>query len=76
MPEQVEGKTIYHIKVKGLLDERWSDWFDGLEIVQLTNDCTLISGLIRDQSALHGLLNKIRDLGLCLLSIEKVDPNG
>lgn len=53
-----------------MLDETWSEWFDGLTVTTLDNGDTLLSGSVRDQSALHGLLNKIRDLGLMLLSVE------
>ena len=64
--------AIYQIKVKGILDESWSEWFDGLVISPGSKECTLLTGPIRDQAALHGLLNKIRDLGLPLLSVKRV----
>ena len=63
--------AFYEIRVQGLLDESWSAWLDGLDIRPLASGETLLSGHIRDQSALHGLLNKIRDLGLPLLGVEK-----
>jgi hypothetical protein len=62
--------AAYRIRVAGTLDEGWSVWFDGLTITTLDNGDTLLSGLVRDQSALHGLLNKIRDMGLTLLCVE------
>jgi len=62
----------YEIRVDGVLDDRWGDWFGGL---QITSDGTqtVISGQLPDQPALHGLLNKIRDLGLSLVSVRRVD---
>lgn len=68
-----DEQAIYRIKVKGILDEQWSDWFDGLTIRPYSNEATILTGAIRDQAALHGLLNKIRDLGLTLLSVERVN---
>jgi hypothetical protein len=61
----------YEIKVKGSLGDLWSDWFDGFDI-HVENDKTVLSGLVTDQAALHGLLTKIRDVGLTLLSIQQV----
>jgi len=63
--------TVYRIRVAGTLDAGWSAWFDGLTITTLDNGDTLLSGPVRDQSALHGLLNKIRDMGLTLLCVEQ-----
>jgi hypothetical protein len=59
----------YQIKLKGHLDPDWADWFDGLDIALAENGETLITGLALDQSALHGLLKKVRDLGMPLLSV-------
>ncbi len=64
---QFDKPGTYHIRVKGNLDHRWSDWFDGFAIAPQPGDETLLSGPVADQAALHGLLNKIRDLGLPLL---------
>jgi hypothetical protein len=63
----------YEIRVDGVLDDRWADWFGGL---QVTSDGTqtVILGLLADQPALHGVLAKIRDLGLCLISVRQVGP--
>jgi hypothetical protein len=69
---QFDKPSIYQIKVKGGLDERWSEWFDALTIDQ-QNDETLLTGLVRDQAALHGLLARIRDLGLPLLLVEQIN---
>lgn len=64
---------MYQITVKGVLDEKWSDWFDGFTIAPLGRDATVLTGPIRDQGALHGILAKIRDLGLVLLSLQAVE---
>ena len=61
--------TYYHIRVKGHLADHWSAWFDGLTISNETNGETVLHGLLTDQAALHGVLIKIRDLGLPLLAI-------
>ena len=65
--------AIYEIRVKGILDQCWSEWFDGMTIVSKSNGETWLTGAIRDQTALHGLLGKIRDIGLPLLSVNRVD---
>jgi len=59
----------YEIKIKGYLDPNWSDWFAGLKLTHLEGDGTLLSGIITDQAALHGLLERIRDLNLTLISV-------
>ena len=64
----------YEIRIKGHLDDKWADWFDGLSITREDNGETLVRGLVVDQAALHGLLRKVRDLGLPLLSVIQVDP--
>jgi len=61
--------TQYHIKIKGHLDTRWQDWFDGLTITLTDDGNTILSGIIMDQSALHGVFKKISNLGLTLLSV-------
>ena len=65
----------YRIVVKGNLEPRWSDWFDGLHLVQHADDETTLSGTVADQPALHGLLAKVRDLGLPLLSVIRVEED-
>jgi len=60
---------VYQIKIRGHLDHQWTDWFDGLTIALEDNGNTLLTGLVPDQAALHGLLKKVRDLGMPLLSI-------
>lgn len=62
----------YHIRVRGHLDERWADWFDGFEM-QFSGEDTDLYGSVVDQAGLHGILSKIRDLGLMLLLVECVD---
>ena len=62
----------YEIRVVGVLDSRWAAWFDGLQ-VSGHGDETVICGLLADQPALHGLLAKVRDLGLCLISVRRLD---
>ena len=64
----------YQIEVMGYLDEKWEDWFDGFDITHQDTGVTLLSGTVEDQSALHGLLAKIRDLGLSLLSVNRIHP--
>jgi hypothetical protein len=59
----------YEIKIKGYLDQRWSDWFAGLKLTHLEGDTILLSGTLPDQAALHGLLERIRDLNLTLISV-------
>ncbi len=63
---------LYEIRIKGHLDDRWADWFEGLAITLEENGNTLLSGPVTDQAALHGLLKKVRDVGLPLLSVNSV----
>ncbi len=64
---------IYEIRIKGHLDRQWSDWFDGLNITLEEDGDTLLTGLVVDQAALHGLLKKVRDLGLPLVSVNPIE---
>jgi len=65
----------YEIKVKGHLDQRWSDWFSSLTLTHLEGNETLLSGSLPDQAALHGLLERIRDLNLALISVNCGGPS-
>jgi hypothetical protein len=65
----------YQIRVTGVLGSGWSAWFDGLQVTSDEHGQTLIAGPVADQAALHGLLAKVRDLGLELLEVRRTDPN-
>ena len=64
----------YEIRLKGHLDARWTGWFDGFTITLTEDGETILTGSVADQAALHGLLKKVRDLGLPLLSINPINP--
>ncbi len=64
----------YEIRLQGHLDSRWTAWFDGLTLTHGSNGTTIIHGPVADQAALHGLLQKVRDLGLPLISVTQVEP--
>ena len=70
-----DEQTTYQIKVKGILEPKWSDWFDGFAITAQFHDETLLTGSVADQAALHGLLAKLRDLGLPILLVERLESN-
>lgn len=59
----------YRIRIQGHLDQRWASWFDGLSLTRAADGTTLLEGRVADQAALHGLLGKVRDMGLPLLSV-------
>ena len=65
---------IYQIRIKGHLGHQLTDWFEGLTITLEENGETLLTGPVVDQAALHGLLKKVRDLGMPLLSVNPVEP--
>ena len=65
---------VYQIRIKGHLGREWTDWFGGLAITLEDNGETLLTGSLIDQAALHGLLRKVRDLGVPLLSVNRVKP--
>jgi hypothetical protein len=65
----------YEIRLKGHLDARWGAWFDGLSLSHRSDGTTVIHGFVADQAALHGLLQKVRDIGVPLISVAQVDPD-
>ena len=65
----------YEIRLEGHLDARWAAWFDGLRITRERDGTTIIHGPVADQAALHGLLQKLRDIGLPLVSVMPVEPD-
>ena len=65
----------YQIRIEGHLGSQWTDWFDGLSVTLEADGRTLLSGPVPDQPALHGLLKKVRDLGLPLISVMSVEPD-
>jgi hypothetical protein len=65
----------YEIRLKGHLDSRWTAWFDGLSLSTESDGTTIISGPVVDQAALHGVLQKVRDVGLPLVSVTQVDQD-
>jgi hypothetical protein len=73
--ERDEGQPmVYQIRIKGHLGSQWTDWFEGLTITLEEGGTTHLTGTVIDQAALHGLLKKVRDLGMPLLSVNSVEP--
>ena len=66
--------VVYQIRIKGQLDSQWTDWFGGLTITLEEGGDTLLTGPVVDQAMLHGLLKKVRDLGMPLVSVSPVEP--
>jgi hypothetical protein len=66
---------VYQIRIKGHLGRQWTDWFEGLNITLEDNGETLLTGPVVDDAALHGLLKKVRDLGMPLLSVNRIEPD-
>ena len=75
LPEYYDGSGLYEIRIKGHLEARWADRFEGLAITLEENGNTLLAGPVTDQAALHGLLKKVRDLGMPLVSVGPVTPS-
>jgi len=69
------GTGLYEIRIKGHLDDRWTAWFGGLTLTLEDNGNTLLVGPVVDQAALHGLLRKVRDLGMPLISVNSFQPD-
>jgi hypothetical protein len=74
LPEYHDEFGLCEIRLKGHLDDRWAGWFDNLTITLEEGGSTLLTGLVIDQAALHGLLKRVRDLGVPLLSVNFVNP--
>jgi hypothetical protein len=74
-PDTNSEPTAYQIRIKGHLGAQWSDWFEGLTITLEEHGDTLLSGPVADQAALHGLIKKVRDLGMPLISIMGVEAD-
>ncbi len=72
MKDQERGE-VYRIKIQGHVDSSWSEWFDGCTIANEENGITSLTGIVADQPALYGLIVKVRDLGLPLLLVERVE---
>ena len=74
MSSDLDQPMVYQIRIKGHLGPQWTDWFGGLTITLEENGDTLLTGPVVDQAALHGLLKKVRDLGMPLISAVRVKP--
>ena len=80
MPDKIELKNnppaipVYQIRLKAGLGSQWTEWFEGMTITAECNGDTLLTGPVVDQAALYGLLRKIRDLGLPLVSVSRIEP--
>ena len=73
LPEYHDESGLYEIRIKGHLNNRWADWFEGLTITVEEDGDTLLTGPVIDQAALHGLLKKVRDLGMPLVSVRPIE---
>ena len=73
-PPEHQVPTQYRIRIGGHLDQHWSAWFDDLTLTRESDGTTSLCGFVADQAALHGVLMKVRDLGVVLISVEAVDP--
>ena len=65
---------VYELRISGRLDERWSDWFDELSVERLDDGTSTLTGVVADQAQLHGILARLRDLGVTLLACQVVGP--
>lgn len=75
--EKSKSSVYYRIKLKSHLENKWSNWFEGM-VISYQGPLTILTGQLKDQAALHGILNRIRDLNLTLISVEQIDfyPEG
>jgi hypothetical protein len=71
--DQAESEMVYEIRVRGHMDRQWANWFNGMSITLEENGDTLLTGPVIDQAALHGLLRRIRDLGMPLLALTCIE---
>jgi hypothetical protein len=69
----MQSECLYQIRLRGHLDSQRSEWFDGLALVREANGETTLTGPVRDQAALHGLLNRVRDLNLTLIAVTRLE---
>ncbi len=76
LPEDHDAAVGYEIRLTGHLDDRWADWFDGLTITREASGDTLLTGPLADQAALHGVLMRVRDLGIPLVSVTRTTNAG
>ena len=75
MPHDADAAACrYQIHIRECLDPRWAEWFEGMDLICEPDGTTLLSGVVRDQTALYGLLIKARDLGLTLLAVARLEP--
>jgi hypothetical protein len=74
--QELADNSGYEIRIDGHLDDRWAQWFDGLNLTHESDGTTVIRCPAMDQAALHGLLRRVRDVGLPLVSVTRVDPGG
>jgi hypothetical protein len=72
MNRRPRAPASYEVRVEGHLDEHWSTWFDEMTLIREDDGTTTLRGLVTDQAALHGLLAKVRDLGITLISVEAI----
>ena len=72
---QTDQPILYQIRIGSHLGSQWTDWFEGMTITREENGETILTGQVADQAQLHGLLKKIRDLGITLISISPIDPS-
>ncbi len=74
-PKPDPQPIVYEIRTRGHLGREWTDWFDGLSVTPTADGDTLLTGPVADQAALYGLLRRVRDMGLPLLSVNRVGPD-
>jgi hypothetical protein len=74
-PARQDGATIYEIRIRGHLDKEWAEWFEGLTLTHTDDGHTILTGPLAGQPALHGVLNRIRNLNLALVSVNRVESN-